>query len=234
MPRLDPSLIRGFDLFSMLDEHDLGALVYEAAARRVVRGATLFEQGAPAHEAFVVLDGRLKIVQVTPEGEQVVMRFIGAGEPCGMAVMLRSHDYPATAITVIDSLVLAWESECWRDFSLRMPTLALNTFRAIGQRLQDAHSRIREHATEDEERRVAHALLRLAGQCGHKTGSGILVDFPVTRRDIAQMTSLTLDAVSRILSAWESKGLVQARRRRILLRDPHKLLLLAEGDRSSG
>jgi len=83
-------------------------------------------------------------------------------------------------------------------------------------------------STEEVERRVAHALLRLANQGGRKTDEGILIDFPISRQDIAQMTGTTLHTVSRIMSAWETAGLVSSGRQKVVIRDPHKLYLLAE------
>jgi CRP-like cAMP-binding protein len=55
------------------------------------------------------------------------------------------------------------------------------------------------------------------------------IDFPITRQDIAEMTGATMPTVSRVLSAWESQGLVEGGRQRIVIREPHKLFLLAEG-----
>ena len=52
--------------------------------------------------------------------------------------------------------------------------------------------------------------------------------FPISRQDIAQMTGTTLHTVSRILSGWESRGLIEGGRQRIVLREPHKLFVLAE------
>jgi CRP/FNR family transcriptional regulator, nitrogen oxide reductase regulator len=83
-------------------------------------------------------------------------------------------------------------------------------------------------STQQVERRVAHTLLRLAKQSGRKVERGIEIDFPISRQDIAQMTGTTLHTVSRILSGWEQRGLVESGRQRIVLREPHKLFLLAE------
>ena len=77
------------------------------------------------------------------------------------------------------------------------------------------------------ERRVAHALLRLAKQAGRKVEQGVEIDFPISRQDIAEMTT-TLHTVSRTLSGWEQQGLVESGRQRIVLCDPHKLFQLAE------
>lgn len=229
MSQLDPSLIRRFDLFQSMDDEALRAVLADASTRRVPKGAALFEQAAEAREFFVLLDGRLKVVQVTPDGEQVLIRFVVPGEVCGVAVAMRRPDYPATASAVIDSLTLVWESRHWDGLCATAPALAMNTLHTVGRRLQEAHSRIREFSTEEVERRVAHALLRLAGQSGRKTDRGVLIDFPITRQDIADMTGATLHTVSRIMSAWEGSGLIEGGRQRVMVRQPHKLLLVAEG-----
>ncbi|HEV7433856.1 MAG TPA: helix-turn-helix domain-containing protein, partial [Pseudorhizobium sp.] len=54
------------------------------------------------------------------------------------------------------------------------------------------------------------------------------IDFPISRQDIAEMTGTTLHTVSRILSAWEGKGLVEGGRQKLLVRDVVALSALAE------
>ena len=80
---------------------------------------------------------------------------------------------------------------------------------------------------------MAHALLRLAKQAGKKVDAGVEIDFPISRQDVAEMTGTTLHTVSRILSAWESEGLVEGGRQRIVLRDTYRLHNLAEGEEAS-
>lgn len=57
------------------------------------------------------------------------------------------------------------------------------------------------------------------------------IDFPISRQDIAEMTGTTLHTVSRILSAWESQGLVEGGRQKLLVRDMAGLAALADGGR---
>ena len=68
----------------------------------------------------------------------------------------------------------------------------------------------------------------LVNQSGRKVEHGVEIDFPISRQDIAQMTGTTLHTVSRILSGWEQRGLVESGRQRIVLREPHKLFVRAE------
>ena len=72
-------------------------------------------------------------------------------------------------------------------------------------------------------------MLRLAHDAGRNTSDGQLIDFPLSRQDIAEMTGTTLHTVSRIMSAWEAAGLVESGRQRIVVRDAIRLSSVAEG-----
>ncbi|WP_228259689.1 Crp/Fnr family transcriptional regulator [Siculibacillus lacustris] len=227
--RLDRSLIRDLGLFHSLGEADLDTVLATARVQRIAEGATVFEQGTVADAFYVLLHGRLKAVQSTPDGRQVVVRHLDPGDLFGIAMAMRRPDYPASAVAVVESLVIGWPASEWDGFVGRNPTVALDTLRTVAERLQDATTRIRELSTEEVERRIAHAVLRLVAQAGRKTDEGILIDFPITRQELADMTGSTLHTVSRTLSAWEAQGLVKNGRRKIVVCAPHRLRLVADG-----
>jgi CRP-like cAMP-binding protein len=189
----------------------------------------VFEQGGAAERFFVLLHGRLRVTQVTPEGHQVVVRMVSAGDLFGIAKVLQRTDYPGTATAVLESVALAWPMSVWSDVVDGYPVFAVNAMQVMGERLQEAQSRIKEFSTEIVERRVGHAVLRLARQSGYPEGNSIRIDFPISKQDIAEMTGTTLHTVSRILTAWEAAGLVSAGRQKLLVKNPHQLLLIADG-----
>lgn len=228
--RLDRAVIRDLPMFRPLSPEDLDAVLEHAVARRLAPGETAFRQGDPADAFFVLLHGRLKVTQTSADGQQVVVRHVNPGELFGIARAVRRPDFPGTAEALTESVAIAWPADAWDALVARCPALAVDALATVGQRLQDAHTRIRELATEAVERRVAHALLRLVRQAGRKTDEGILIDFPVSRQDIAEMTGATLHTVSRLMAAWEARGLIAGGRKRVTVRDPHALFMLAEGE----
>ena len=117
----------------------------------------------------------------------------------------------------------------WPVLSSRFPAFGANTYKTVGSRLEEAHTRVEEISTEQVEQRVAGAVLRLAKQAGRKTEEGILIDLPISRQDIAEMTGTTLHTVSRLLSAWEDRGLIKSGRQKVTVVEPHRLFLIAEG-----
>lgn len=230
MANIDRSLVVNLSVFAGLGGESLDELLDEAASVRYPKGKNVFAQDEDAHSFFVLLHGHLRVMKVTEDGQQIVVRYITPGEVFGIAVAIGRPTYPATATAVVDSIALAWPSAAWPRLSSRHPALAVNTLKTVGGRLQDAHTRVMEMSTEQVERRIAHALLRLAGQAGRKVEAGIQIDFPISRQDVAEMTGTTLHTVSRTLSAWEADGLVEGGRQRIVIRDPHRLFQLAEGN----
>jgi len=228
MTKLDRSLIRALPIFSAMDEVELDDVITHAKAERIAKGASIFRQGDPAKSFFVLLHGRLKVVKVTPQGQQVLIRFVNPGDIYGIAKALRREDYPATATAVVDSVTLIWPSEVWDGVMAAHPSLATNVMQMMGDRLQEAHARVKELSTEEVEHRVAHTLLRLIAQSGRKTEEGVLIDFPITQQDLAQASGTTFHSVSRVLGAWENAGLVTVGRRKIVIRDVQGLTDVAE------
>lgn len=228
---LDRSLIAGLALFRELTPQEQDDILKEARSARYPQETTIFAQEEEAHSFFLLLAGRIRVVRTTPEGEQVVARYISEGELFGIAAALGRTTYPANAIAAVDCVALAWPSRLWAGFAGRYPSFSGGAYATVGQRLQETQERVVELATEQVEQRVANALLRLIKQAGRKTDAGIEIDFPITRQDIAEMTGTTLHTVSRLLSAWEAKGLVSGGRRKVTVTDPHGLLLIAESRR---
>lgn len=227
--RLDRSLIADMPLFSGMAADDLDRILQAARSLRVEAGSAIFEQGMEATSFFVLLDGHVRVVKTTPEGQQITVRYITPGELMGIAQALGQGAYPGTATAVIDCVVLAWPGTMWSQFAAAYPSFGTNTYKTVGERLQDTQMQVVEMATKQVEQRVAHALLRLINQRGRKTQDGIAVDFPITRQDIAEMTGTTLHSVSRLMTAWEEKGLVKGGRRKVTVVDPHGLMVLAQG-----
>jgi CRP-like cAMP-binding protein len=75
----------------------------------------------------------------------------------------------------------------------------------------------------------AHALIKLVDQAGKKTDEGQLIDFPISRQDISEMTGTTLHTVSRLLSAWEQVGLAKNGRKKVFVVNHPRLIAIATG-----
>lgn len=203
-----------------------------AHERRARRRGTFFSEGQPATAFFVLATGRVKIAQVSHDGAEVILRLIAPGQMFGGFGALIGGPYPATAQALESSRALAWDASDMEALMQRFPVVASNLVRELARRLRELEVRYRELATERVAQRLAHALLRLGERSGRPVSNGLFVDVPLSREDLAQLTGTTLFSVSRLLSEWEARGLLQARRGRLVLCDLPGLRALAEAETS--
>jgi CRP-like cAMP-binding protein len=215
-------------LFEGLPGNTLLRIVSLAHARPLEAGESFFGEGDQAEAFFVLMSGRVKLTQLTPEGHQVVLRLIGPADAFGGVGAFGEPTYPVSAEAVEPSVALSWMSTTMRQLLETEPRIAVNAVRIVAARYHDLQRRYRQLMTERVERRVARALLRLVHDTGRRVEAGIEISFPISRQDIAEMTGTTLYTVSRLLSAWEAQGIVQGGRQHIVLTKPHALVAIAE------
>jgi CRP-like cAMP-binding protein len=179
-PQLAQQTLAAMELFRGLPPSTLAGVAACARVRRLPKDLRIFSQGDDGVRAHAVIEGGVRIAQSGGDGAQVIIRFIGPGEMFGTVSLFTDGRYPADAITLAETLEASWSEAELLDLIHRHPQIGVNVIRIIGRRLQEVQERVRELATQRAERRVAHAVLRLARQAGHSTIDGTGDRVPIT------------------------------------------------------
>jgi CRP-like cAMP-binding protein len=220
--------IRDSRLFDGLDAAARRAWLETATRRELRRGTTLSRQGDPAQALYLVEAGLLKLVQGTPAGRAVIVRFVGPGEPFGGVVALEGGQYPVTATAAAPTRLYAWPRQTLARLLERDPQVRANITREIAAHMNDALTRVRELTTERVGQRLARTLLRLMHQCGRPVADGVLIAHALTRQELAELAGTTLYTASRTLSQWQADGILGSAGRRLVVRSPRRLETLAQ------
>jgi CRP-like cAMP-binding protein len=203
-------------------------IMFSATRTRRKRGERLFRQGAAAGSFYVLEQGRVKLTQLTADGELVLLRLVVPGEAFGGVAALGQRTYPVSAEAAEDCVALRWNGGAMDRLLRHHPQLAMNFIALLAERLHDMQARYEELATEQVEQRLARMLLRLVQRAGRRVEGGVLVDVRLSRQELAEMTGTSLFTVSRILNRWQKAGVIELRRQRVLVRHPHGLVSIAE------
>ena len=215
-------------LFKTLPEAALDEIATSSRPRAVEEGGFFFMQGDEARHMYVLTQGRVKLTQVSADGQKVGLRMVGPGQMfAGIAILSPEKGYPVSAEAQEDCSALAWEGWELRALADRYPQLSLSIMDVMRAYIEEMQSRFRELSTERVERRVARSLLRLTMQTGKKLeNNGI--EIALSRQDLAEMSGTTIFTTSRILSEWERQGLIETGRERVVIRRPHGLVCIAD------
>ncbi len=187
-----------------------------------------FMEDDPAEKAYLLIEGKIKLAQVTIHGQQVIMGYITPGRVFGIIAALKEVTYPVSSQAVGECKTLYWDETTLNSVLETSPNLALNILRVAARQIREFQNRIRELSTQQVEQRIARAIIRLANQSGEKTDAGIIINLPLSRQDLAEMSGSTMYTVSRVLTMWEKEGIIDSRRQQVKILSPHKLATIAE------
>ncbi|KGJ04367.1 cAMP-binding domain of CRP or a regulatory subunit of cAMP-dependent protein kinases [Paracoccus halophilus] len=215
-------------LFKGLSDAQLAVVQAGMSRISLDAGEPLFAQGDVATRFFMLLDGRLKVSQVNEEGRQIIVRIVHPSELCGFAPALGRESYPGSSEAIVGSRLLAWPRSRWEPVLGAAPSLAISAIQAVGRKLDEAHTRLREMTTEEAGQRIANLLLRLIRDSGEVEGDRASIPFPLTRQDIADMSGNTIHTVSRIMAGWEARGVLARARRKVIVADMPALRAISE------
>lgn len=225
---IDHLNLRRVSVFQNATDDDLLLFSQHGIERSIEEGEYFFMQGDPAMYFYVLTAGRAKLLQANPSGQQVNLRTIYEWQMFGaIGAVSENAIYPASAQALEHCTALAIKSETMHEMMKTRPYLSFDLMKLMTGYIQEMQERYRELATEKVERRIARALLRLTAQQGIKTLDGN-IELAFTRQDMAEMSGTTLYTVSRVLSDWEKRGLVESGRERVRIRNPHGLVQIAE------
>jgi CRP-like cAMP-binding protein len=214
-------------LFTGVLPGDYSAICRVARAKHFDRGELLHSEGDPVRQVLLLTAGLVKITKTGPGGGEVILRLRMPGDVLGTMGLVASVHF-TSAMIFRAARALVWDGQVFKDLVGRYPVLNQNMVAILGESLREIEARFCEVATERVGPRLALQLLRLLKTIGRPVDAA--VEIALSREDLAQMTGTTLFTVSRLLCAWETRGVVRPRREAVAICDVHLLRAIAQGD----
>lgn len=223
------ALISSSDLLEGLAPEACQAFIDVGYVRYVPSHTFVFHQQDPAAACYFMLEGKVRLAQLTPGGKQVIVQMISPGRYFGLFVALSDQFYPLSAEFVEEGSVYCWEAGVMRDLMIQFPGAALNSLSVLANRFVRQQHRLQQLATERVEQRVAHALLDLSQSLGEHNEAQDFIDIRLSHQDLAELSGTNIYSISRIFRKWERAGVIETGRQRIHLFRPDYLRLLTSG-----
>jgi len=119
MPSRVLELLRSMDLFTELDDHELGKITRLLKELKIAENEVIFNQGDPGDALYIVLQGRVRIATTDSFGRERVLAFYGPGEFFGDMAVLTGDPRSATAGASSDVRLLQLRKD---DFDVLVAT----------------------------------------------------------------------------------------------------------------
>lgn len=215
--------LRQSELLAGLNDAQMHAVARTARMLEVKRGGRIYTLGDPCAHLFIVKTGVVKISTVGGDGREIVLEFLHRGALFGEADLVDEAPRDHTAHAHEDVVVYAMQREPLRSLIRESPELGYQIARLMALRIRCFRARVEPLLCRTAQARVAHTLLALAMQHSVTDGDGILIPLRLSQSDLAKLAGLTRETVNIVLRDFHSRGLVEAGRRSIRLKDPETL-----------
>jgi CRP/FNR family transcriptional regulator, nitrogen oxide reductase regulator len=220
--------VQRLTLFSEISPTDCRTIVSTAREKRFSRRETIFFEGDPVRQVVLLLSGCVKITQLGFTGPEVILRLSGVGDiVSGFRWPGANCGHCSTAQAMRPSTALVWQAATFDKLLDRFPAFQRNTVRALEERLQELEQRFREVSTDMVGSRLSSELIRLSNRLGRASGNA---EIGLSRSELAQLTGTTVFTVSRLLTRWQTLGIVSSRREAVRVHDFAALARFSESE----
>jgi CRP-like cAMP-binding protein len=193
--------------------HSLGGSIdMMGAAMSFARNTEVYGENEPAEFFYKVISGTVRTYKVLNDGRRQIGGFYIAGDVFGLEGG-EHHGLSAEAIS--DAKILVIKRSALMSLAASSSHIASELWALTSRELQ----RVQDHIlllVQTAQERVAGFLLEMAA----RTPAGNTIELPMSRQDIADYLGLTIETVSRTLTALEHDHAIELpSSRRIVLRN---------------
>jgi CRP/FNR family cyclic AMP-dependent transcriptional regulator len=210
-------------LFAQLSTAQLQSLAGLARRTRYARGHVIFNEGDAGAALYMIVSGRVKMSQSSPDGRERTLALLSSGDVFGELALLDGGPRSADAVVVEDADLLVVPREEFLTFVMEQPPVAMSLLVVLSQRLRHTNLLVHDAAFFDVRGRLARVLLELARGDGAAAREGPWICPPLTQTELASMVGVTRESVNKWLRYYERRGAVARRRGRLVVLDPHRL-----------
>ncbi len=196
------------DELSALTADNISRFNSKVTCKRYRAGETIFMQDDLCRGLYFVEQGLVVVRKIDSEGRTAVVRLAFKGDTLGYRPMLAKENHRAGADVIKAATVCFMDSKTMLDILYSNPDLGMKFLERTARALGDVEERFFEVAALNVRIRLVHLLLLLNDRFGRISSDGMLIlELPLTRRDMASMIGAQPESVSRTIHDLQAEGL---------------------------
>ena len=219
--------VRELSVCGALEPQDLTAFERLSRSFEIDAKLTLFVEGDEAAHVFNITKGVVRLYKMSPDGRRQIVGFALPGDFLGLALM-NSYGISADAVTKVNACKFV--RTAFIQYLDVHPRLMRRRHEFASHELSLAQDQMMLIGRHTAEERVAAFLLNLSERYQRIGESGVNIQLPMGRQDIADFLALTIETVSRTFSKLVKAKLIVIVPEGVRLLDPTGLHKLAHAE----
>lgn len=216
----DINLLINVQLFDSLTTEELQNVRNKIVIKKFKKNQVmLYEEDANKY-MYAILDGSVKVMKTTEDGKEIVLAMHKKGDSFGEISLVDGRTTTASVLATDDCLVAIISKEDFFSLLYSQKKVLHNVLKMLCSRIRENVDKIEILNFNHASQRIKMALAKLSQEHGEKTPDGIILHMRLTHQDIANMTGLTRETVTRVIDVWQKNGDITILKNKSILLGP--------------
>ncbi len=199
-------ILRDIALFADLSGKELHEIRSHVIQREFKKNQMILCEEETSEFMYIILDGKVKISRLGKEGKETILSMHGKGEFFGELSLIDGKTAPASVVAVENSMVAIISKNHFHSLLYTQRKVLENLLMILCSRLRESWQKIEMLNFNDASQRLKMLLNILAETYGEKTPEGTILHVRLIHQDMADMTGLTRETVTRVLDKLKKNG----------------------------
>jgi len=207
-------------LFASLTSEELHRIEGKIALKNFKKNEIILDEAHANQFMYIIVDGAVKVLQTTEDGKEILFAMHGTGDFFGELSMIDGKTQPAAVQATRQSVAALISKDDFMSLVFSQNKLLRNLLAILCARLRESWKKIEMLNQHNASDRVKMLLLMLAKNIGERGEEGIILNMKLVHQDIADMTGLTRETVTRVLDRWKKSGEIRVLRNKYIQLTP--------------
>lgn len=213
-------LLKKCALFSSLSPDEFHLVQTKITIRNFKKNEVILREEDTNQFMYIVIEGEVKVVQTTEKGKEILITMHRQNDFFGELSLLDGKTAPATIYATNNSVIAIVSKEEFYSLIRSQVKVLDNLLRMLCARLRESLKKIQMLNFNNASQRLKMLFLMLSENYGEKNAKGTVLKVKLIHQDIADMTGLTRETVTRILDKWKQSGEIQILQDKYILLKP--------------
>ena len=206
MGKYEIDYLKKIPLFFSLSDEELHEISDIIVIKRFKKHEIILYEEDTNDYMYVILNGKVKVIQITEDGKEILLAFHQAGDSFGEKSLIYGQTTAATVIATENSSAAIISKKDFYSILETQEKVLNNLLLILCSRYRESWEKIQMLNYKNAGHRVKILFLMLSDKYGEKTPEGITLNIKLTHQEMAEMTGMTRETVTRVIDKWQRDG----------------------------
>jgi len=211
--------LKSIELFSSLTDDELREITGSIVIKKFGKGQTILYEEDTNEYMYIIFEGEVKAIQTTEEGKEIILAMHGSGDFFGEISLLDGKTIPARVLATKDSITAIISKKGFYSL-LGHNKVAIKMSQILCSRLRESWAKVQMLNFNNASQRVKMLLIMLSDKYGIKSDEGIILEIKLTHQDLAEMSGMTRETVTRVIDKLQKSGEIEVLKNKVIRLTP--------------